>query len=405
MTLINRKLVSNSSLWFIVFLLLFVVPVNAQIVNGDFVGKNFSGWSITGVSPAYPPRADYGSGYAWLPNDLGGSSYLTMYQDVDVTGFNDLNFVYWGDSFFNRNGDVIYAEVGANRLYLEELNFSAQSYSINVSDLTGVQRVLFYVDSVHQWISIGSFDDIYLSTLPLENSISFNPDIDFSNSSQLYFDYTVSPDYSEYVYFVTSVWEPATYNLFDYQNSLSNVVSGENVSLSSIVSADLSNYSLRLYATPSYPAYVGDAILLAESDPIYYNSSYIVPSPPSVPDVPIIDPVDPPIFDDLNQTSELNGTINNTWFVGYYSSVDNLSSGFFDPAHSVLNYSLYPVTLFTSYIVDVNDSVTDNFIMISEYRGLYDLLVLPFINAIHPKVVVLFTFNLFCYLILLIFRG
>lgn len=402
MPLVRCKFFSDFNLWrTAIFLFIFIFYTSsacASITNGDFQTGGFQGWYTLGNTMAINETdGDY---YASLMKTEAQYPYFS--QNFSVGSAQVLNYTIWGG---NTAGDFwVYIDLDGSTEYTcnHRNTLDRETFTVNVSEYsTGMFYFWYYGTSMFK-----NIDNIELTGYtPPVCTISFNPDVSISNQSQQYFDYSINETYGDYVYFVISVWEPLTYDLRGYENMLNDVTDGTNVSVLYPFASYNSSYQLELYATPSYPAYHEDGILLATSDIITINSSYVPsPSPIELPDLPEL-PLINQSYPALNQSGVLNGSINNTWLGGYYSSVDNISNSFFSPFDSFVSFVIYPVDSFNDSLVIVNQSITDQFVILNSYKSLYTLIVTPLFLCLPSKLIALFTYNLFCYLILLIFRG
>lgn len=165
------------------------------------------------------------------------------------------------------------------------------------------------------------------------------------------------------------------------------------------------NYSLSLREISS-PPYVNE--IRTTCDFIVLNGTeQLLEEPPEIPELPEIpdpEPVPVPI-EEPEYTTASNGSINTTWMDGYTNNIDNVTGAVYVPTNNTIQFLLMPVTGLTSAIDQANNTTNQSFTTALGYKGVYTTFANPFFEALHPKFIALVTYNLVCYLILLVFRG
>lgn len=401
-------------IYFIFIIILFIIPSNAQIINGDFETGDITGWT------AYGYRADYvyaGVGYEGIYGDytcyIVGNKTSSVYidkdarirQDFSPLGYEDLEFDYlpW-------NGDQ------DQWIQVYNLDTSTYIYNVNWEYNSGWKHITVDVSAYQNanlQLKIVSYQDVRLDNVeltgyvyvpppPLSN-ISFNPNVSESNESQQYFDYNVNSTYEDYVYFVTSVIHHPNYEIEAYQNILYDDMSGTNLSVENEFTFVPNEYSLRLYATPSYPAFIQDGILIAETDTISITSNYTAPNAtePEIPDVDInvtIPDIPTPPEHDINQT------LNSSWSTAYYLTCDATINGLFYPMYNFTYYALTPIiimkTTIEAFELILESSLNRSISGMQNMTAPITLIT----NSIHSKVQNLISYFLVWTIILLIMR-
>lgn len=249
----GRKILSICILGF----LLFVTPVSADLINGDFQTGDLTGWTYSGVTIG-------GSYYARITN-TGTGDYL--HQDFLNDNWNTTLSV---SAYLNGAGAwlTVSDRDTAETIYSFNYNYLVYGTTTRHIDITGHYNISIHAYCTNNYINFNYFTLSGYAPPPLEDSINFVPDVESTNESTLYYDYSVGENHSENNTFIYSIYEPETTNVSTFQGYVNET--GENIQLGPLYLGG--NYSINLYYGPFGPADLSDATLIV-SDNIYVNIS------------------------------------------------------------------------------------------------------------------------------------
>ena len=410
---------------FLFIIFTFSMPVNAinLVQNGDFESGNSNNWTLVyqyaGGTININSDSAYTGGYGadLQTASVGDYASVTIRQSFNLTNVDTLSLDLKINSVDTYNPPAIesglYVYYGSyNNIYTDYYTCDWKNVEIDVSGLSGIQSISFCSFSYYGLTHI-YLDNIIADDGETEiNSIVFNPNVSISNQSQQYFDYNINDTWDGYYYFVRSIWEPETYNLYLNENWLNIDMSGENIKLLYEFVCYQSNYSLELYAT-TYPTFdIGYAHLIAESPIIFYDSSYIPPEEPEEPEEPEIpdpepepDPEpDPPIPPTQPNETNANQSINVSWTGEYYNAVNNTFGGLCSPIYNFTNWSLSPIYSLNNSIGEFNYYMNESFTQTAQDSSILYESINTIFGAIHPKIRNVITYYLIWVVLLIVLK-
>lgn len=338
-----------------------------------------------------------------IENTYISENNIYYHYDIDsIVGYAEVDNIQSGYKIGLTHDLYNISTEDNNEYYIYDTNYRSTNQQQNNNRELGVKIDLYTNSGLnypkHTFIldygGISKTDSGYYGSTEGINYIKFNPDSSYSDNSHQYFDYNIHNSYSEYSLFVTSVVLHPNYpnGIEDYQNYLYNNLTGNHILLENEFTFVPNVYCLRLYATVSYPAFVEDAILLAESNPISITTEYIPPEePPEYPDQP------------PNATS-INQTLNNSWSDVYYDIVLSTNEFFYLPVYNLFVWTMLPITDLSNNMILYNDAMQNSFSESSSEIAVLSASISIITSGFHPKVVNLMTYYLIWLVLLIILR-
>lgn len=424
-------------LYLIAISLFFISPcycLTDYVTNGDFETGVWTPWLQSTSGSDYASGID--STYAYTGNNgsmiYAGAWWIKKRQSINWDNVNYVSF----DIRFLESGPGAHFQVysGVTNIYTinnpaigsyHNVKIDVSSYGFTSSrDLEFKVYVGSSVDNMRIYL-----DNIKATNedpdLPVETSITFNPDVDEYNTVPIGINYTISDNnmsWDNYVYVCEYATVNNTYDIYNckfiqYVDDSSGYIDISNLWpfgmwISNIEAVEVSLFSEQhapvwTYPRPNKPQWMSQYL---DYDFMTINHSYEIPDPIPTPD-PTPEPIpEPTIIPQPTATPQpipdpLNESLNTSFRANYNNLVNGTINGFFEPVYNATNY-------FCSSLISLNDTLTNftvemnqSFNTSSSSLVLSASLMYIIMCAIPAKLINVMTYYLIWVVILLIFKS
>lgn len=381
----------NIILYVMVISLIFINPVNAQIVNGDFESGLF-GWTYTSEDISV---VNYEGSNRLKINGSTACDYIILTQTVDITNYDI--FEGYGKQFGIDLIRVIVRQMGGFAVDNIDLQYPSNTWNYDTCDVSPYSGN--HIIEIN--IKRRSGTDIYLDNI---NLIANNSTINFFPVQT-----NITPTHINFL--ISAKDEDTEYGLFIYRN-VSNTSTyidyvGWMYDEIGTVPIEVMEYGENCtYYAILRGVHVGD-ITTCEREYIY-NGSEIDPFPtadptPNITALPTYTPQPTPTG--YPNQSLINNSLNSSWANNWFNLVENTISGFFEPVYNFWGWILHPINLLHDILADFSGQMsiffneTSNKIVIA--TGILNTIFL----YIPDKIVNLIGYYLLWLCIILVFKG
>lgn len=420
-TVLSKNEKCKSLFYLIAVTLIFINPVSADFINGDFETGDLTGWDsyesysiVTGHDSTYAVQV-YSSGW--------NSAYV--YQQVDLTDIDLLSFYFKAPSIsFGTPGVYIDNYNIENRLWAAYVTDVWEYIEIDVSEYSGDHYFIFRASDGGGSTQV-IFDDILLDSGATEFAINFNPDVNETNSSAWpSVDITLGlvPSWPYYhVKLYTYLWINESWGaktLYTYKTTTYpkhwvyyfSVIEDGNYGWGG--SFPLSSPTKKKFQVDLI--YPGNNSVVA-TDSYIYDPDYVPPPPP--PEEPPEDPPEP------NATAEptpgpdpeppeepptgpgANQTLNVSWVAGYNDKVNNTVDYLFEPIYNFSYQMVYPVILLNTSLNNFSVTMNETLSNSSESIGISTTLLFIIMDSFPQKLINVMLYYFIWLIILMVFKG
>lgn len=448
----------NITIAILIFSLIPNIAFAAEFVNGNFETGDFTGWNIS--SNADTPRATlvnystYGSVYGNSTADLRGSSasdtdsskYTAISQDIDFSLYDDLQYTMRYEHYPENGGGSYSITVvhEGGQIYSKPFTGSQPwtTYHIDISSYEGTGYIRFasytiygnrlIVDNIYFDNDTGMYEPIPEILTP-DTPFTFNDtnDIDWDltdywgiHSSET-FTYIesfkcINTTFDKYITYIpfylegNAELETTTGTFTTDLTIVDNYITVYNST--SYQFEDLLIDECEYHAHVDYDYYVPlegwsysslwDSYINVTNFTGLTNESSEPPEPLPTPE-PTAEPTPTPTFpempdptegDEVNDTYNGTGSLDNTWMVEYYNDVNDTVELLTVPLNSSIQYMLYPVNSVSTGV----DNATEMFTAYSPDNNFFIGVVSPFFHGIPTSLQGFISFRLLCVIILMI---